>query len=239
MARKWNIVIDQSNANNDVGNEITCNTEVLKSNICHYNDAYILVWRDITIIGHRVTQVVFQSCAPFTKCITKIDRTTKYDTKDLIMPKYNLLECSSNYSDTTGSLWFYSKDEATNFNAEIRNNSAFKSVQHKAKLLEDIIANGNNGILENEAIAVPLKYLSTVWKSLEMSLINFKVELKLKWKKYCVLSATGVDNASANSNDFIFTIKDKKLYVPVVTLSAKENQKLLKFPSKGFERSEY
>ena len=142
MTRKWNIVIDQSNANNDVGNEIIYNTEVLKSNICHYNDAYILVWRDITIIGHRVTQVAFQSCAPFTKCITKIDRTTIYDTKDLdlIMPKYNLLECSSNYSDTTGSLWFYSKDEATNFNAGIGNNSAFKSFEHKAKLLEDIIA---------------------------------------------------------------------------------------------------
>ena len=43
VTRKWNIVNDQSNANYDVGNEIIYNTEVLKSNLCDYNDAYILV----------------------------------------------------------------------------------------------------------------------------------------------------------------------------------------------------
>ena len=70
-----------------------------------------------------------------------------------------------------------------------------------------------------------------------MPLINSKVELKLKWKKYCVLSAADVDNVNANSNNVIFTINDTKLYVPVVTLSAKDNQKLSKRLSKGFERS--
>ena len=53
-----------------------------------------------------------------------------------------------------------------------------------------------------------------------MPLINCEVELKLTWTKYCVLTAVGVDD-DANSNNIIFTIKDKKLYVPVVTLSAK------------------
>ena len=53
-----------------------------------------------------------------------------------------------------------------------------------------------------------------------MPQINCKVELKLKWRKSCVLAAASVDNADANSNDIIFTIKDAKLYVPVVTLSA-------------------
>ena len=43
MTRKCNIVNDQSNANYDVGNEIIYSTEVLKSNLCNYNDAYILV----------------------------------------------------------------------------------------------------------------------------------------------------------------------------------------------------
>ena len=72
-----------------------------------------------------------------------------------------------------------------------------------------------------------------------MPLINWKVELKLKWTKYCVLSGAGGDNANASSNNIIFTIKDTKLYVSVVTLSGKDNQKLSKLLSKGFERSVY
>ena len=52
-----------------------------------------------------------------------------------------------------------------------------------------------------------------------------------------VLSAAGADNANADSNNIIFTIKDTKLYVSVVTLSAKDNQKLSKLLSKRFERS--
>ena len=72
-----------------------------------------------------------------------------------------------------------------------------------------------------------------------MPLINCKVELKLKSTKYCVLLAAGADNDNANPNNIIFTIKDTKLYVPVATLSAKENQKLPKVLSKGFGRSVY
>ena len=51
MPRKWNIVNDQSSANYDAGNEIICNTEVLKSNLCGYNDAYIIVRGDITVVA--------------------------------------------------------------------------------------------------------------------------------------------------------------------------------------------
>ena len=50
------------------------------------------------------------------------------------MPMYNLIEHSLNYSETTGSLWYYSKDEATNFNAFIVNKKSFKSFMYKAKL---------------------------------------------------------------------------------------------------------
>ena len=56
---------------------------------------------------------------------------------------------------------------------------------------------------------------------------------------YCVLASNGVDNDNANSNTIIFTIKDTKLFVPVVTLSAKDNQKLSKLHSKQPERSVY
>ena len=71
-----------------------------------------------------------------------------------------------------------------------------------------------------------------------MPLINCKVQLKIKLTKYCVLLAAGNDNTSA-SPKIIFTIKDTKLYVSVVTLSARENQKLSKRLSKGFERPVY
>ena len=72
-----------------------------------------------------------------------------------------------------------------------------------------------------------------------MPLINCKVELKLKWTKYCVLAAAGNDNAIDNHDNFIFTTQDTKLFVPVVTLLARNNQKLSKLLSKGFERSVY
>ena len=70
-----------------------------------------------------------------------------------------------------------------------------------------------------------------------MPLINWEVKLKLKWTKYCLLSAAGADNTNANSNNIIFTITDTKLYAPTVTLSAKDSQKLSKILSKGFEIS--
>ena len=91
---KWNIVNDNSKANYDVGNKIIYNTEVLKSNLCDYNDAYILVRGDINIIEHPAIQVAFKTCAPFTKYFTKIYGTTIGDPEDLdlVIPKYNLLE---------------------------------------------------------------------------------------------------------------------------------------------------
>ena len=69
-------------------------------------------------------------------------------------------------------------------------------------------------------------------------MFNCKVELKLRWAKHCVLSVAGADNANGNNNDnnVIFIIKGTKLYVPVVTLSARDNQKLSKLLSKRFER---
>ena len=71
------------------------------------------------------------------KCITKIGGTTLDDAEDLdlVMPMYNLLEYSSDYSNTTGSLWFYSENEATNFDVDIAKNDAVKSFKYKAKLL--------------------------------------------------------------------------------------------------------
>ena len=92
--RKWNMVNDQSNANYDIGNKIIYNTEVLKSNLCDYNDACILAKGDIAITGHQAAEVAFKNFLPFTKDITKINETTidNADDSNLVMPMYNLIE---------------------------------------------------------------------------------------------------------------------------------------------------
>ena len=115
VTRKWNIVNNQSNANY-AGNKIINSTEVLKSNLYDYKDSYILVKGNITVTAVPETQSAFKNSAPFTKCIIKIDGTTidNAEELDLVMPLYNLIEYSSNYSETTGSLQFYSKDETAN-----------------------------------------------------------------------------------------------------------------------------
>ena len=153
------------------------------------------------------------------------------------MPMDNLIEYISNFSKRTGSLGFYSKNEATNFNDNIANIDHFKSFKYKINSLENTEADGDSGILKNATIAVPLKYFSNFWRSLEIPLIVCKVELKLNWTKYCVLFAAGANNTNDNPNNIIFTIKDTKLYVPVVTLSTRENPKLLNLYSKEFGRS--
>ena len=72
-----------------------------------------------------------------------------------------------------------------------------------------------------------------------MLMINCKVELKLRWTNHCVLASTGVENDGVNSNNIIFTGIERRLYVPAITLRTKENQKLSKPLSKGFESSVY
>ena len=164
VTRKWNIVNDNSKANCEEEKEITYKTEVLKSNLCDYNDAYILIRGDITVTPAPQIQVVFNNCAPFTKCIIKIDGTTIDDAENLnlVMPMYNLIEYSSNYSKTAGSLWFGSKDEASNLNNNIANTDNFKSCKYTSRLLENTVvqpaANAANGILRNATIAIIYKY---------------------------------------------------------------------------------
>ena len=172
--------------------------------------------------------------------ITKIDGTAIHDAKDLhlTMPKYKLIEYRSIYSKTTGSLRFYSKDEAIDFNADTFDDNNFKSFKYKAKSLGNTVAqaaDAANGILKNAAIAVPLKCLSNFWKSLEMPLINCKVELKFKWSNYCVFSAAGNDNADGNIDNVVFTIKDTKSYVSIVTLLVRDNKNYQKILAKDLK----
>ena len=94
------------------------------------------------------------------------------------MSMYNLLEYSFSYFDTAGSLWFYCKVEATNFNNDIRYNNAFKSFKYIAKLLETQLLNLTQIKLMANYKIQQLK--SNFWRSFKILLINCKVELKLK-----------------------------------------------------------
>ena len=69
MTRKWNIVNGNSKSIYAAATEITCNTEILKSNLCDYNNANILVKGGITFTAAAQTQVPFKNCALFTKYI--------------------------------------------------------------------------------------------------------------------------------------------------------------------------
>ena len=116
----------------------------------------------------------------------------------------------------------FKRDEIVN-NADVSNDNA-PSFKYKANLIGNTEANGTkNGV----KIAVPLKYLSNFWRSLEMSLINCKVELSLNWIERWLLTV---------ANTAIFKITDAKLYLPVVTLSADDNAKLSKLLGEGFKR---
>ena len=110
--------------------------------------------------------------------------------------------------------------------------------KYKASLIPNTETDGTK---KEVKIAVPLKDFSNFWRSLEMPLINCKIELSLKWIENCVLTSAAIGaNANATGADSAtFKITDAKLYVPIVTLSAEDNAKLSKLLSEGFKRSIY
>ena len=110
-------------------------------------------------------------------------------------------------------MWFYSKDEITDFHPDISNDNRFKLFKYKAKLLGNIDVDNANKILKHATIFVSLNFLSNFWRSLEMPYANCKVELKCKWTKYYILPAAVADNANGwdGDNNNIFIIKNTKL----------------------------
>ena len=118
------------------------------------------------------------------------------------------------------------------------NNDNATSFKYKESRTTDTEANGTKNVAK---IAVPLKYFSNFWRSLEMPLINCRVELSLRWIGIFVLTTAPIGaNANATCADSAtFKITDAKLYVPVVTLSAEDNVKLVKQLNEGFKRPVY
>ena len=125
ITKKWVEVHDQSgNDRYNPSKQIRFKTSVLRSDLCDFSDAYIVVKGDITLtknvgrgfIDIRDRFLAFKNNAPFTNCISKINDMLIDNAEDLdiIMPMYNLIEYSKNYKRTTGSLWNYYRDEPNN-----------------------------------------------------------------------------------------------------------------------------
>ena len=215
---------------------------MLKSSLCDYSDAYILV-KGTIIVNNTAAQgaaasntnkkVIFKNCAPFTNCISEINNTQIDNAKDtdIVMPMYNLIEYSDNYAKTTGSLWQYCKDiPARNNNNEIAE-FALANTTDSFKFEAKITGQTEDDGTKDVEIMVPLKYLSNFWRTLEMLLINCEVNLISTWSSACVLISTNIPNQPA-----IFEITDTKLHIPVVTSSTQENTKFLQQLKSGFKR---
>ena len=167
-------------------------------------------------------------------CISEVNNTQVDNAKDIdiVIPMYNLIEYSNNYSKTSGSLWQYCKDTlAVNNNGDIvdfNGANATDSFNFKAKITGQT---DDDGEINNVEIMVPLKYflsISNFWRTLEMPLINCEVDLFLTWSVNC--------GATLNQGT-TFKITETILYASVVTLSTQGNAKLLAQLKSGFKKT--
>ena len=115
MTKEWVEVNDLSSGRYSV-NKNKRFTSMLKSDLCDHSDAYIVVKGTIDLVAAVANEnqkaekdVAFENNAPFKLCISKINSTfiDKAEDLDIVMPMYNLLECSQNHSMISGSLWNY------------------------------------------------------------------------------------------------------------------------------------
>ena len=240
--KKWYIINDENNTNYgvnkdtdaDIPDTIKYDTRVLKPNLWDYAEAYILIDGTIRAAAANAnTRLALKNCAPFTKCNLEIndehiDTTENLDTT---MPMYNLIEYSDNYQDSSATLYQYKRDEPPEANAinDLTTDTS-SSFKYKVELLSNPVLDGNIA-KKSVKVVVPLKYLSNLFRSLEMPLINYTIKLNLTWKKECVLST--------DIGDAVFIINDTKMYVPVVTLSKEDNKDFIEQQNKGFQRSIY
>ena len=171
---------------------------------------------------------------------------------DIVMPMYNLLEYSKHYSKISGFLWNYYRDELTDEtnddngpNKNVINSKFFKykttitgstyNVPRRITGADGNPVNNSNYDQNNRGtkevkITVPLKHLGNFWNNLNIPLVNCEVSLTLSWSTTCVI-------ASMEKRILVAGLKDYKFYVPVVTLSAENDNKLLQQLKTGFKRT--
>ena len=191
---------------------------MLRSDICHYSDAYIVVTGEITVnkrvftiadfvVPNNTQDVVaatntgkvnnviygklaFRNSAPFISCISKINNVLFDNAEDLdvVMSMYNLIEYSKNYSKTTGVLWNYYRNEPNS----VVNNGIDSSIRDSKTYDYETkfieSVTNANLIKQNIKIVVPLQNLSNFWKTIDIPLINCEISLVLTWSENCVLT---------------------------------------------------
>ena len=262
VTREYVKVNSLSNAYNE-----NRSTPIIRSNLCDYSGAYILVKGTITVTAlgannannirdKRNRPLILKNNAPFVSCITRINDELIEDADDLdiVMPMYNLLEYSKNYKKTMGSLYNYYRDELNNDaddnnfdNIRAINSNTFK---YKNKITGntynvnagaqgyDVNQNGTQKV----ELAIPLKYLDNFWRALNIPLIICEVSLELKWDKNCIITSLEQRDIGGGNRDNAQTgetlaINDCKLFVPEVTLSKDDEIKLLTNLKSGFQRN--
>ena len=253
ITQKWVEVHDQSGETCSTNKQIRFETPMLKSDLCDYSDAYIVVKGIVTVTSSDNNtydkKLTFKNNAPFTSGISKINNTLIDNAKnlDVVMRIYNLIKYSKNYRKTAGSLRNYYRDEPNsdavgNINYSIKDS---KSFDYKTSIPGKLA--GNNVKKDDIQIFAPLKYLSNFWRNKDIPLINREVSLILTWSENCVITSKATREADPdahpavdgtnNPTNAVSKITDCKLYVPVVTLLAENDNKLLEQLKAGFKRT--
>ena len=142
--KKWYVIDSESKGNYSQDDPIKLLTKSLESSLCDYSEACILVTRNITATpNNAVTQVVSKNCAPFKNERTEMNDIfiDNADFINITIPMYNLIVYSDNYSETSGSLWNFKRDEIIN-DANITYDNNFPSFKYKASIIGNAENNG-------------------------------------------------------------------------------------------------
>ena len=152
--------------------QIRFKTSMLRSRLCDYSDAYILVKGTTTVANTDVAEVagkngdkkvIFKNCASLTSCISRMNNTEIDDAQYIyvVMPMHNLIEYSDNYSKKSGILWQFCRDvPAVNDDGEITAFSESNADTNSFKIKENITDQTDSKGKKDVEIMVPLKYLS-------------------------------------------------------------------------------
>ena len=189
VTKKWMEVYDQSEKIYNSNKNIRIKTSMLRSDLCDFSDAYIVVKGDITITNPKNAKlnkaVAFKNNASFINCISKISgiKIDNAEDLDVVIPMYNLLEYSKNYKKTTGSLWNYYRDEPSNSLSTNSESFNYKtSITGNTYNVDERITDDDGNKVDNPSfdankvgknkteIVIPLKHLSNFWRSLDISL---------------------------------------------------------------------
>ena len=217
VTKKWIQVNDLSGGQYSVNKNLIFKISMLRSDLCDHSDVYVVVqWTICPLIAvpnendNAQKNVALKKNALCRSCISKINITLidNLEDLDIVMPMYNLLECSQIYSMRSGSLWNCYRDKTDDVDD---NASEGKSFKYKTKIVgktpqrpaqpnwapqPPLTTDGSQLPRPprtprlpvpalNVEVTIPLKYLSNFWRFLDLKLINCAIELDLSWTKDC------------------------------------------------------